>query len=238
MTTASTTDMTAILDKIARLKTLAERPGTPEEAAAALAGIQRLMLRYNLTEEEVDAAGRNEERGFDKFEFDLGASMMWRKNLMTRIARYSFCEAIFDHAGRRVWIIGEKHNVQVVKGLYDYLTDAIMRLADDGYKALDIGERMFVKPRAWKHAFRTGAGQAVGDRLYDQWKASQREAEAENARTSAIVLVKSEELANAVASFFPKLGTSRQRASYSDSHGLAAGKAAGRQINLAQQITG
>lgn len=238
MTSATHSDLAPILDKIARLKGLAERPGTPEEAAAATAAISRLMLRYNLSEMQVDAAGRNDRQGFDNTDYDLGASMMWRKNLMSRIARYSFCEAIFDHKGRGVHIVGERHNVQIVTGLFEYLTEAIMRLADEGWDALDSFEKSYNNARGWKHAFRTGAGQTVGERLEEQYRQHKAEAQAEDSQTGALVIVKDKELAEAVRKFYPRLRNSSSRASFSNGSGLAAGQAAGRQINLASQIGG
>src|SRR4051812_4255385 len=87
--------LTAILDKIARLKGLAQRPGTPEEAAAALAAIQRLMIRHNLDQQQIDAAGRHDERGFEKEDVDLGAAMNWRRVLLQGICKYTFCDVVF-----------------------------------------------------------------------------------------------------------------------------------------------
>lgn len=63
MTTATHTaeNLKPILDKIARLKNLAAQPGTPEEAAAALAAIGRLVAHHNLSEAQVEMADRDEE---------------------------------------------------------------------------------------------------------------------------------------------------------------------------------
>lgn len=227
-------EITAILDKIARLKTLAERPGTPEEAAAAVAAIQRLMLRYNLSEAQVSTANRNEKHGFDSVRFDLGSTMSWRSHLMNAICNYTFCKAVFDHKGSKVNIIGEQHNIAIVTGLYDFLVGEVMRLADVGWNALTAEDRWGSTVRSWKNAFRLGAGQTLGARLRDQFK-EQAKAEDETA-VNALVVVKNDALARAAREFFPNSRASNTRASMSDQRGYVAGQIAGKGINLARQI--
>ena len=46
-------DMNQIMKKIGDLQNLADRPGTPEEAAAALMQIQKLMAKYRISQEEL-----------------------------------------------------------------------------------------------------------------------------------------------------------------------------------------
>lgn len=227
-------EITAILDKIARLKTLAERPGTPEEAAAAVAAIQRLMLRYNLSEAQVSTANRNDQHGFDNVSFDLGSTMSWRSHLMNAICHYTFCKAVFDHKGAKVNIIGEQHNIAIVTGLYDFLVGEVMRLADVGWNALTVEDRWGSTVRSWKNAFRLGAGQTLGTRLREQFK-EQAQAEDETA-VNALVVVKNGALARAAREFFPNARASNSKSSMSDQRGYQAGQIAGKGINLARQI--
>jgi DNA-binding transcriptional MocR family regulator len=236
MVTARTQEknLKQILDKIARLKGLADRPGTPEEAAAALAAIQRLMLKHNLDQQQVDLADRNDERGFEKEPFDLGAAMNWRRTLLQAIAKYTFCDVVFNHSGRGAHIIGERHNIEIVKGMYDYLVGEVMRLADVGWNDLSATEQSFSKIRRWKNAFRIGAGATLRQRLQEQFDA-QKQAEGEEA-VNALVVVKDAALAQAVKDFFPKTRLSSTRSSLSDLHGYEAGQLAGLGINLASQI--
>lgn len=236
MTTA-TTDLTAILDKIARLKALEAQPGTPEEAAAATAAIQRLMLRHNLTEAQVSTAGRNDQSGYDSTRYDIGAATMWRKYLMHTVAETTFCTAVFDHAGRGVNIVGEKHNVAVATGLYEYLSEAIERLADEGWEH-DGKYQPGTTARRWKHAFRTGATNTVMQRLKDQFAYAKRQEDAAGNDTSALVVVKGNELARAVRKLHPRSRSTASRAQTSDAHGAARGREAGRGISLADQIAG
>lgn len=228
------TDLTAILDKIARLRGLADRPGTPEEAAAAVAAIQRLMLRYNLTQAQVDGASRNDQHGYEKVTIDLGAGMNWRRYLLHAICDYSFCKVVFPPKGRGAYIIGEQHNIAIVTGLYDYLVNEVMRLADVGWDVLSPMDKRFSTVRAWKNSFRIGAGQTLRDRLKAQFE-EQKRAEGE-ASVNALVVVKNDALARAMREFFPNSRQTRSRSSLSDRNGYNAGVVAGRSINLAKQI--
>ena len=238
MTTATHTTETLkpILDKIAQLKNLAQRPGTPEEAAAAVAAIQRLMTRYSLTAMQVEDASRNDERGFDKARYDLGGNNGWRSQLMNRITKYTFCTAVFDHAGSGCFIVGEEHNVVAVTGMYEYLVNEIMRLADLGWETYPAKYQTTV--RRWKNAFKVGAATAVADRLKEQYDAHLAERQAEDSQTSALVVVKTDELKRAVREFFPESRNITMGAGYSDHAGRSAGERAGRGINLANQIAG
>lgn len=222
----------AIMDKIARLKSLHERPGTPEEAAAAVAAIQRLMRRHNLTQMQVNDATRNTEAGFDKHDVDLGAVMMWRQHLMYVIAESSYCMFIRDPSGRWGTIVGEKHNATMVKELYLYLVDEINRLADVAYA--EARDRHF-GARTWKNSFRVGAATTVGRRIEDD---AAREKQEQTNDNNALVVVYEEGLNKAVSEYFPRLRNRTRTMNVGSADAYGRGKAAGRRINLAKQIGG
>lgn len=217
----------AIMDKIARLKSLHERPGTPEEAAAAASAIQRLMRKYNLTQMQVNTASRNTETGFDKFEVDLGAATVWKQSLMNHIAEASYCTFIRQSSGRTGSIVGEKHNVIMVKELYEFLVTEIERLADRGYRALGWTDR------SWKHSFKSGAAGIVAKRISDDAREQKREQEAQ---TNALVVLYEEDLKNAVTKFFPRISYRTTQIRAGSMSGYREGQEAGRNINLAKQI--
>lgn len=224
-------ELDAVMDKVARLKTLAERPGTPEEAAAAVSAIQRLMTKYNLTQMQVNAASRNTERGFDRFEIDLGAKLQWRQVLLNAICEYGYCKFVFSSANsRNGFIVGEQHNVVVAKELYAYLVAEIYRLADVGWDNI---VQWGMSKAKWCHSFRVGAAFAVAERIKQDFLADQQRQEAS---TSALVVVYEDDLNNAMARFFPRMGAGRKRITVADAHGYGRGQAAGKKINLAKQI--
>ena len=226
-------DLSGIMDKIARLKSLAERPGTPEEAAAAVAGIQRLMTRYNLTQMQVNTAERNTESGFEKVSVNLGATLRWRQSLMNTVAETSYCRFVRNWKGNFGHIIGEQHNVVVAKELYEYLVKEIDRLATEKWETE--GFMHSANKRTWCHAFRVGASVAVSNRLHNAWIADKQEQVNEE---TALVVLYEDQLENAMAKYFP--GSFRQNINMTtrNNNGLESGKRAGNNINLAKQIAG
>lgn len=245
------TDLDAILDKIARLKALEERPGTPEEAAVAAAMIQKLMFKHNLTLAQIDGAQRADRAGYDRHDKDLGVGRSggwrWRMRLFTTICRTSFCRAVFvdsDHVRATAAVVGEAHNVTVAFGLYDYLVSEIERLCDAAHP---LAEREFEAamrrafplrrgptrlPSDWRTSYRRGAAEGVAAKLSEQFDESRRE----TADTGALVVVKDAELDAAESLHFPR--TRAIATQTVNRRAYEAGVADGRRINLAKQIAG
>src|SRR5690606_19113532 len=132
------------------IKALIERPSTEGEAAAAMAALQKLMLKHNLTQFDIDAAGQEQGNGYLHEEFNLGTTMSWRKHLINAIARATFCDVVFPPKGATRFLIGEEHNLIVVREMYEYLVEAVMRLADEEWSAIPADERAGYRIRAWK----------------------------------------------------------------------------------------
>lgn len=228
-------NLDAILNKIALLKNLASQPGTPAEAASATAAIEKLMLRYNLSQFQIDGAKR---LGFDGprvgREFYQATSASWHGALINGIAGVNFCQTVYLGSGRFA-IIGHTHNIAIVTGLYEYLRDEIDRLADIGWaNAIDDGQVGWRDTaRTWKGGFRHGARAEVLRRLREEAKANRAAEEG----SSALVPVIEQEVANALAEYYPRL-ESRSGSARINANGYGAGKVAGAGINLAKQIGG
>jgi hypothetical protein len=234
-----TTDVQKILNKIALLKNLRDRPGTPEEAAAAAGKIQDLMTKYNLTMFQVDAATRSREGAEGPIQrwFDHTYAA-WRFHLLAGIGRANFVRVL--HGGEFV-LIGHRHNVDLTIQLFEYLEPEIERLATIAWKESDkeskwrwVGDNWKYGPpsgKAWKNNFRYGAASTVSDRLMEQ-----RQETVAAATSSALVPVIQEEVNNAVKTWYPKLGRAKGGYGGNGVGGYAQGVEAGRGINLAKQI--
>lgn len=236
MVMAQADDLTVVLDKITKLKALAHRPGTPEEAAAATAAIQRLIFRHNLTELQVDQAGRDERRSLDRHDHNLsakrGASTQWLRRLVYEVCRTNFC-IVVNIGKQRVSIVGTDYNATSAWNLYEFLETEIRRLGEVGWEAVRHNyDRPSDHAVRWKNDFYHGAVTAVAERLQRQFEESKRQ----NEGGSALVLVNEEELRNAVAHHFGK--TRQNRADVRVSDAYARGVRAGHRINLAKQIEG
>lgn len=229
------TNLEAVLNKIALLKNLASKPGTPAEAASALAMIGKLTLKYNLSQVEVDGARR---LGMDgpkvERQYYQATAATWQGSLLNGIAEVNFARVVYLDSGRFA-IIGHPYNIAIVTGLFEYLRDEIDRLADLAWKRGQEKNAIgwWETPRVWKGSFRLGAKSEVLRRLREDAKA----ARAAEDSSSALVPVVEAEVEAALADYYPKL-TSRTSRAKKSSQGYASGRAAGAGINLARQIEG
>lgn len=174
-----------IFERIRKLLAMADtkRGATEAEAHTAATMVQRILQDNGLTMAEVEAAGGS--TGADgkrsKEVADRRALYKWQRDLMASLAENFFCMHLIEehlkNDGRRLRkskqhvLIGRFVNVQATVNMYDYLTVAIRRAADEhGYD-----HRTNEKQH---HMFLEGATSRLRDRLADR----RREREAEDAK--------------------------------------------------------
>jgi hypothetical protein len=185
-----------IVERIKKLLALSSSQN-PHEAALAAAKAQELLFRHNLSLSMVEAALEGGSSAYVSDRFDSGGWMHWRLRLLSAVARNNFCRGVSYQGTRDVGIVGEPHNVTVVKHLYAFLVREVLRLADLGVKeqhGLDEEES-----RAWKRSFYLGAVRTIAQRLATQ---RQRDISADP-QAAALVVRKDQELDEAYREHFP-----------------------------------
>ncbi|GHO55499.1 DUF2786 domain-containing protein [Ktedonobacter robiniae] len=188
-----------IINKIRNLLALSTS-SNPNEAALAAEKATELLMKYNLSLEQVTAK-KSEYTWYDRPDFP---NTNWKLGLYTILARTNLCQVIWNSQKRVVYLVGRKHNIEVVEYLYAYLTRAIDRLADQGWEAHQVAypyTRQTV--RTFKGGFRLGAVKAIIERL----KASEQSQDGE---TMALVVVNAQALDTEVKQRFGS--TTRGRA--------------------------
>lgn len=247
-----------ILDKLAALKNLRDNPGSPGEAAAAAAALQRLLFKHNLRladveRHEVKEAARED---YTRESFDLGQRQddtngNWRKTLMFVLCDVNFCRYIRHGNGRKITIIGRQHNITIVKAMFEYLVREIKRLTirdwraafPDTYGQLNNTATEF----SWKRSYREGAVSTVQGRLYAQLREDTVEADTSQTVTNtegqkvgsgtALVVQSRKEVEDAVTKFFPNLKSGRGYGGGSkDLDAYHTGRKAGKEVNLNKQV--
>lgn len=181
----------SVITKIQALCALRDDAGATEaEAANAAEKVQYLLAKYNLDMATVLASGGKSDAGSERAKVQATdrTVYVWRRNLMKRVGKVNFChislrtvpkgdKTVFDGFE----IIGRQANVAATRIMYDYLTQAIERLAREW--ATGEGHNIFAKPAI---LFREGCAERLMDRLshrYDEILRKQRE-EAEAARAA------------------------------------------------------
>ena len=225
------TNVTDIANKIQKLIALAQDGGaTQAEAATATAKVSALLFAYNLSMADIEASTptTTPKLPYIKDEIDVtkadhGMLFEMRKLLSSTISNYNFCSCVnttyrrSNKTGERVHrvvfhFIGQEHNVIAVKYLYTFLSESFMRLAAYDYSLYPKGERpnhaQFMK--AWY----AGAIGNIAVRLRNQRRESETafDTETHTSSSTALMVVKGNELKEAEKTFFPKITTSKNRA--------------------------
>lgn len=223
-------DIKGILNKLADMKRLSERPGTPGEAAAAVAAMQRLMEKHNVTQAELEAAGTIEKGTPIHEKYDIGATLEWRRALLSALAGANNCAALYDRKSI-IHLFGKEEGIAVTTAMFEYLVLSINRLADSGWEE---SHEAMVYPgaqRSWKHAFRVGAALTIAKRIREQAQKSRGEA----GRSGEIMVADLTDAERLMNKLFRTQSTRRSMKT-SSSRGQYAGREAGNGVNLDSQI--
>lgn len=134
-----------ILEKLRKLMNLKESAtalGNEGEANAAAAGITRLLMQYNLSEDDIPEQEKLDnpvvaERIPFKAKMNNG---IWFTHLVSVISEYNLCCALIVRAAHNVKlersefeIVGRKKNVEVVLFLLSFLSNQFIWIGKQGY---------------------------------------------------------------------------------------------------------
>jgi hypothetical protein len=212
---------TAVLSKVKKLLALSTS-SNPNEAALAAAKAQELLMQHNLTMSQVETHG---ESKYGEALVQTG-SRVWRRMLLTVIARNNFCEVIYDSAIAQAILIGEAHNQEVVAYLYRYLVGQLEPMATAAYRL----SSTTVHAKSWLDSFYIGGVESIEERL----KMQKIEMIAASNACRSLVVVKDAKLKEAVDKLYPNLrksGSKRVRSS-----GYYEGREAGKRVVLSKTI--
>jgi hypothetical protein len=182
-----------------------DRAGSVHEAEACAAALQRVMLRHNLTQADIDAAsGIMHEEYISKF-VQLGEArtpgLQWRINLAYVMAEMNFC--VFIRCGVHGgvgWFVGQASNIDAVEVMFKATAETSDRLAPTEWAEFQNSSEFYTygrpKARAWKNSFQIGF--VTGIRMKMRSEREKMAQELEAGVVSALVVVKDAELEQAV----------------------------------------
>lgn len=168
----------SILERIQKLMAIKEGSGASQneiEEAAKMA--TALLMKYNLSMSEV-SGHKGETKGkmeHDKFSMQGKTTRHeagWLQDLYHVIAKYNMCKAIKSHPNEKqdkddmgyVWLVGKRHNVEIVHYLVDSLTHKIRTACATAFKTYDGDE----KRNTFRRGFFRGAVVGIGIKLKEQ----------------------------------------------------------------------
>lgn len=162
-----------VVDRVRKLLALAERSGSPAEAALAASRARELIAEHRLAEADLSVTGGEdlpEERVIEEqIEGDYARrkAQQWRVSLAGVLARSFGCKIYYYQGTRRIQAIGRESDVQTLRYVQGYLTLEIQRLVEEAWaqmKARCEGGEL-PQPTRWRNSFRLGAVQAVREKL-------------------------------------------------------------------------
>ncbi len=181
------------IEKILKLMALqkdAQALGSLSEAANAAAKVQALLLKHNLSLEEIEVSKKA-----DIIEKNLKTSSVgWNKrkgsaiiDLYSFVARANFCKALYGRNSEDIGIrlIGEPHNIACVEFFVIQILESISILHKKAWKNYD----GHLKKNKFFRSFYTGACDAICVKIEKE----RRKAE-EQVDIQALVLVKDAKL--------------------------------------------
>lgn len=237
-----------IIGRIRKLQAKAKGTSNAEEAAAFAAGASRLMARYNIALHQI------EEKPvlIEEFHFAMGTNRLWHKNLLDVLARHNYCKFLFRNRTHVFILIGEKHNADLVRELYEFLVRELDNIRQHDWSAAlarfydaNPGKMPQMTKTTWGNNFFHGAVLAIDERLSAARKAAEKDEaipeEAEDAiegleaptgsQMRALVVVQDAAIKEFVAKNHPKLHV-RPVVKIIGSSGLYEGYQAGQKVQL------
>lgn len=224
--------------KVAALLAKANDPAaTPEEAETYSAKAEALMVKWGISDAELDAKRKGQRKAAEKIVevnwIIKGADGRTLNRLAFAIAqgfgnvRCLQASVYGSTMDKRVYFIGHESDVARAKALYESLAVQASHARGVWFSALDktgmTGNDKFLAKRQFVWSF----SDAVQLRL----TATRKAAEGEVTKSTELVLVdRAAKVDDYMATAYPKLG--KGRASNGSDEGRAAGRAAGQRANL------
>jgi len=216
-----------IYDKLAKLKALEERAGTPHEAEQAAAAATRLIARFNLDEAALRQKLGKKAQPLSFVEQKLdGIKFSWQRSLLYVCATHNQCMSLSFVGTKTASVFGPATAVPLVVTLYRSLEKTVEHLTRQGFLA---ERHIYTTPKLWKTSYRLGCVSGINQAL----KAAFEVAVEQTENGSALVLVTQEQLQQEFTNTF---GKTRTLATPDfDQAAYASGYRDGRNVNVASR---
>lgn len=238
--------MDDIMSKIKKLKALyegAKKIGSENEAAVAAAMLNKLLLQYNLTIEEVDLSERPEDpinhEVISGFEYkSIGGE--WENRLTNVLCKHNLCHSyVYGSSYKRLLIVGKRENMELVKWLLAMLKERYVAFSKIAYKEYkespDYRYTRYSKDR-FQRSYLLGCAEGLDEKLTAEREREKKEDQTFAAQVNALVVQSDGALKAYVAEQFGKTGhrTGGHTTAYS---ARQAGREEGRRTELYKPIS-
>lgn len=209
-------EMDKIMSKIKKLKALyegAKKIGSEGEAQAAAAVLNKLLLQYNLSIDEVDLNDKPKDpighEVISGFEYkSIGGE--WENRLTSVLCRHNLCSCyVYGSSYKRLLIVGTRENLEMVKWMLAMLKERYVAFSKAAYKeykeSYDYRYTRYGKER-FQRSYLLGCAEGLDAKLREEREREKREDEKFATQVTALVVQTDGALKAYVAEQFGKTG--------------------------------
>ncbi len=230
-------DMGKIMSKIKKLKAMyegAKKIGSEAEAATAAALLNKLLLQYNLSMEEIDLSDKPQDpighEVISGFEYtSIGGE--WENRLTLVLCKHNLCHCyVYGKSYKRLLIVGRQENKELVKWMLAMLKERYVSFSKDAYKAYKESDEYrytrYSKDR-FQRSYLLGCAEGLDAKLTEERKREEKADARFATQINALVVQSDGALKAYVAEQFGKTGhraCGRTNAPSARAQGYAEGK--------------
>lgn len=233
------------LRKLQKMYNGAKAINSEGEAQAAAAAIQRILLEYNITMEEVGVEkDKNviEQERWSGFTYkSIGG--WWESRLVNVLCKFNFCRCFCVGASyKTLFIVGTEENRKQVQWFREFLSEKFVELSKKAYKEYldkflsdpwNVNSKPMSKDK-YQRSFLVGCAVGLENKLEEERERDKQDQEIGN-KVTALVLRKDQELQQWVDTNLGKIGTVHMNQKYDEAR--AAGIKTGRNTSLSRPIS-
>lgn len=238
------------LKKLKKLKKLyegAKKINSEGEAAAAASAIQRLLVEYNLSMEEVESSISKDERK-DAVEEEKASGFtyksiggQWEYRLAYICCKYNFCKCfMFGSSYKNLLLIGKKENLEIVKWLREMLSERFVEISNEKWKEYKKTEEYLLQPAISKDRFQRGflmgcvAG--IDEKMKEIAERDKREDEVYSSKVTALTLRNNTDIDEFIANKYSKVKYTKNRAAAGTASARNMGYKVGKNTDIYKPI--
>lgn len=209
-------EMDKIMSKIKKLKAQyegAKAIGSENEAAVAAALLNKFLLQYNLSLDELDLSERpvdpmthDEISGFEYK--SIGGE--WENRLTYVLCKYNLCRSyVYGGSYKRLIIVGRKENKELVKWFLGVLKRRYVEFSKEAYKRYKLTPEYAItrysKDR-FQRSYLLGCAEGLDAKLREEREATKRQEPELGTKITALVVQEDSALVEYVNKTWPKVG--------------------------------
>ena len=191
------TKIEKIVEKLKKLKRAyegAKAINSEGEANAAAAAIQRILLEYNLSMDDVDTKEEDKSKVTEEHVSGYNYKSIggkWEFKLAQVICKWNFCYCFMQGNHQRIVIVGKPENIETVKWLLTLLSERFVAISKVRYKEYQLTWEYREKPivlDTYQRRYLVGCAAGLGIKFQEESNLMKQQEAEYKQKVDALVL--------------------------------------------------